>query len=383
MRSPPASAPRPRRTFPTPQRVRHLHQLCALLAAVDGQRPRTDPIEWTGVTALARRLLLVPALWCAVARAGLIDEVPEPVAARLRQAHRQNIARNAMFRAQLETAVQALNQAGIRPVLFKGSLYLFDGTFLDAGERTQWDLDLAVSPEELTSAVTALNAIGYRPKPTRPFATPHELPLRADHQLGDLELHSSLGSPPIPDVLPMDMARMTGTPLEAGSARALGLCPTDSVIHNVLHAQLQDLNHACGGIAVRQLHTLTRLTQAHAERIDWPRVWHAFEAHRLTGVLQAYLHQAETLLRASVPPGPQSRRPAAAHHLFCLACWELGWPTDVLRNLRFAFGREYLSATYDRPDPGGWLIRLRAAHALQLLHSRGRTVLRDATVRRV
>ena len=48
-----------------------------------------------------------------------------------------------------------LNEAGIVPLLFKGSLYLFDGTFPELGARVMSDLDLMIRTEQLSAAVDA------------------------------------------------------------------------------------------------------------------------------------------------------------------------------------------------------------------------------------
>ena len=140
-------------------------------------------------------------------------------------------------------------------------MYLVDGTFPDRGERSQWDLDLAVSPEEFPRATAALEAVGYQREATKPFLHPHELSLVKGRDGPPLELHDSLGSPPIPQLLPHQDLVAGARPVELGCARALALSPSHAVMHNVLHAQIQDRNHSVAGIPVRQLHTLTRLTR--------------------------------------------------------------------------------------------------------------------------
>lgn len=369
---------------PLPPRTRSLLQLCGVLAAGRPLPPRNgwDTVDWGPVTRLATDLLLAPALWTAVARARLGPVVPPPLAEQLKVAHRRNTVRNVALRAQLAEAVGALNSAGIVPLLFKGSLYLVDGTFRDHGERFQWDLDLAVAPQESTPATVALGALGYRPAPSKPSRYRHELSLVRGGDVAPLELHASLGEPPIPRALPIGLVVRGARSIDVGGARAAGLSATHAAIHNVLHAQVQDMNHSVAGIPVRQLHTLTRLIEAHDEAIDWDAVRWGFTEPALSRVLSAYVYQAETLFAAPAPPGIRCGTGALMHHLWCLAFWELGWPADALRNLRYAFGREYLAATYERSGQGRRLVSLRTRHAYRLVRDRGRGVLSEVTMRR-
>lgn len=366
-----------------PGRIRRLAVLCDLLGAGSPEGAYGDGVvDWVRLVREAGERLLGPALWSALTRHGLAAAPPAPLAESLKLAHRRNTARNLGLRSQLIEAVTVLNGEGIVPLLFKGSLYLIDGTFPDRGERSQWDLDLAVSPDEFARATAALGSFGYRPEVTKPFLHPHELSLIKGDNRPPLELHDSLGSPPIPQLLPHREVLAAARQVELGPARALGVSASHAVMHNVLHAQVQDRNHSVAGLPVRQLHTLTRLLQAHGDAVDWEAVRRRFADPRLSPVLSAYAHQAEVLFRAPLPGGLGDGLGPRLHHLRSLLFWQLGWPADVMRNLQFAFNEEYLAATYDAGGAGRSRSGLRIRHAYELVRSRGRGVFADTLAKR-
>jgi len=308
-----------------------------------------------------------PALAVAARRHGFTGAIPEPANRRLEVAYRRNRSRNVALRSQLQEAIAALNAGGIVPLLLKGSLYMLDGTFPDPGERVQWDLDLVVAPAQRRQAIAALERIGYQTQVAKPFLHPHETLLRRPGAIATVELHESLGSPPLPELLPLEDVLARSQDVPGAGGEAAGLAPADAVVHHVVHAQIQDLNYAVAGIPLRQLHTLSRLLAHRDDEIDWGDVRSRLKAPRLNRSLVAYLHHAHRLLDAPVPSAMADNPRASAHLTVSLVFWQLGWPADVLRNLRFAFGTEYLESLYgnSRMGRGKWWRRLR--HAVNLL----------------
>lgn len=242
--------------------------------AVCAGPPDRPAATWRDAAAVALAEGLGGALWAAV-RDLPAGTVPPAAAAALRAAHRATLGRNLLVRRQLDDVLDALVAAGVEPVPLKGALYLFDGTLPELGVRETGDLDVAVSPEAFERSVAALCRAGYRLAPGRPFAHPHELPLKGG--VATLELHVSLGSPPIPAVVPLD----------AAVARA-------------------------------------------ERRGRWVRLW----------------------------------------------------PTDVARNLSFAFGRAYLDDRYHHGDRPLRLALARCRHAVHLAAHGPRRALRSTLVRR-
>ena len=80
----------------------------------------------------------------------------------LRQSLRANTVRNMTISAQALKLTRQLNQAGITPLLLKGTARLLQTQDEKLGFRKQADIDLLVRPEELEAAGNVFLADGYR-----------------------------------------------------------------------------------------------------------------------------------------------------------------------------------------------------------------------------
>jgi hypothetical protein len=334
---------------------------------------------WSGVLALARELSVTAPLFAAVREAA--HAVPASVAEELRQSHLENTLRNVRLRQQLTQAAEALNADGIVPLLFKGSLQLVDGTLAGVGDRSMIDLDLLVPGDQLQAADEALRGLGYAPDPGKPFLHPHELPFLRARAAGPIELHVELGSPPIPSVLPAAEAWADSSELPFGDAVARALSPTHQVLNNILHSAVQDLDHAVGALPLRQLLTLSQLVRTHGSAVDWAEIDRRMELPGLGGELRDHLWLAHRVAGMPRPDASRRVRPRV-HEARVLASFALGWPADVQRNLRFAFGRAYLDSLYEHGDRSLKLTEARIRHAAHLVRRDGRSVLTKALGRK-
>ena len=104
--------------------------------------------DWTTVVALANKTWLSPQLYCAIERAGRLDQLPPDARDYLAFIHDSNLERNRRLRAQLLEAVAAFNGVGIWPTLLKGSVALFVPPEDGLGSRMTSDLDIGVEPHE-------------------------------------------------------------------------------------------------------------------------------------------------------------------------------------------------------------------------------------------
>jgi hypothetical protein len=338
-------------------------------------------IGWSDLVAVAVELGVAPALWCAAREVG--DALPAQVAHELRDHYRANTLRNSRFRRQLTEAVHALNAAGIEPLLFKGGLQLVDGT-AGLGQRWMSDIDLAVPQQMWERAVDALRAIGYRQAPGAPFDHIHELPLARLHTPGLLDLHARIGSAPVVNsVLPLSEAWSASSELSFGGAQARALSPTHQVLQNVLHAAIQDLNHVVGGLPLRQLVELARLADVQRSTVDWTAIQAQMQAHGLSRVFEDHLWLAHRLVGMDIPRARSAGAGARFHEARVLTSFALGWPAEAQRNLRFAFGREYLDWLYEHGDRPVSLTGARVRHAALTLRRDGRQVVRQALQRRI
>jgi hypothetical protein len=330
------------------------------------------------VAALAAELGVGGALWSAVpdGQAGLPLRAREQLA----MAHLADTARNLRFRRGLVEAVQALNDAGITPLLFKGSLALVDGTLPDLGDRWMVDLDLAISAGQTGGAGAVLVDLGYIPEPGAPFLHPHELPYYR-WRSGPIELHVELGSPPMPSVLPASEAWADSSEVYVGSGVARGLSRTHQVLHNIVHSAVQDLNHEVGGLPLRQLLELSRLVRVHGAAVDWALIKGRLDEHGLGRELRDHLWLAHRFAGMPLPDGAWPGR-ARWHERRVIGSFALAWPPHVHRNLRFAFGPAYLDSLYGHGNRPVHLAAARIRHAARLLRHDGRRVIRDVRARR-
>jgi hypothetical protein len=353
-----------------------------LAGALAGDVSKVGRANWSDVEKLADEHLVSPALWVALSRQGSAEQLPVPVADRLRTAYLQNVGRNLALRLQAREVIGALNRSGVEPILLKGALYLLDGTLSDVGERVMADLDLVVPHGDFATSAEALEDIGYRPEPGKPYLHPHELPMVRPDRAGSVELHRDVGSPPLPSVLPTTEVWESSAPLAVDGLRARALSPTHRVLHNVLHAQVQDLNFFSGGLPLRQLLTLVLLDQTLGPKIDWSGVREPMRRHGLGSAFHSYVFLAHRLFRMPLPAGEAVTTGGVTHYLRCLAFLELGWPADLIRNVSFALGADYLDHLYGHKGRPAHLAFARARHLGRVCREQGRASLSEAFAKR-
>jgi hypothetical protein len=372
--SPSAVAPAPWSPLRSPRR-----RVQALLALGDAlapsQRRRVRP-DWADVTSVAVELWLAPSLWCAVAQeAGGIPAAPAEL---LHEHYRVNTLRNLRFRREYRDVVGALNGAGIVPLVLKGGASLMEATVRPVGERYMNDLDLAVPPEAVTDAVAALRPVGYLPLAAEGFLHPQEVTLVKRQAPGPVDLHVEIGVPPIPSILPLADAWAGSVELPTDGLQARALGPTDRVLHNILHASVQDLDHAVAGLPFRQLVTLTRLAGDLGPAVDWAAIRDLMTTHGLGPVLRDHLWLAHDLAGLELPAGTPRTTGARVHEARVVAGFGLGWPAHLQRNLRWAFEPAYLAERYGGTDRPLGLLRARLRHAVNLVRNQGLTAAREA-----
>ena len=314
---------------------------------------------------LADELAVTPSLWSALQRFDI--EPPQSALDAFRQHHSWNVARNMGLRQGLAEAVVALNAVHIVPLLFKGSLSLVDGSVDDMGGRFMADLDLAVPAESLALAADALRDVGYEPLLRKPFEPVHDLPLVSQATSEVIDLHVELGSQSVATVLPVSVAWAASSELRFASAQARGLSPTHQVLHCILHSALQDVDHASGGLPLRQLVTLTHLARVHSSAIDWSEIETRAEKNGVDEVVRDHLWLAHRLAGLSLPGRRWDGVRPRLHEFRVLANFSLGWPADLHRNLHLAFDSAHLDSLYAHGGRPSRLAVARVRHALQML----------------
>jgi hypothetical protein len=354
-------------------RARH-RALGEISITAAGRPPDLNADTWRALADLADQHLLTAALRAAVRRSPPLV-IPDDVSARLETAYRQNFGRTMRIGAQLHDVVTTLNAAGVVPAPLKGSLHLLEGTFGHPAQRVMADLDLLVAPDELGLATGALRSAGYRSRRRPDFASSHEIPMFGPGTAVPVEIHAGLGGRAVVNVLPT-AAYFEGTVVERDGLTYRVAKPAHVVLHNVLHAQLQDRNHQVLGLPLRQLHTLTAFVGRHGPGVDWSEVRSRMAQADHTAVLRAYLYLAHCFMALPAELAPPATASLRARRAACMVNADLGGrPGDVVRNLQDAFAADYLRHRYG-PEPS--LPRLRLRHAANLWRLRGRSTISDA-----
>src|SRR5688572_32527646 len=93
--------------------------LAQLTACLRGELPVTP--DWRGILMMANRALVTAQLYEALARTGAVQNLPDDVHRFLLEVSQRNCERNRRLSRQLGEALQALNDAGIEPILLKGA----------------------------------------------------------------------------------------------------------------------------------------------------------------------------------------------------------------------------------------------------------------------
>jgi hypothetical protein len=362
-------------------RVATLLSLCRALRGREALAvPGARRPGWEEIVALALDLDVAPSLWLALQASG--QTIPASPAERLQDNYRGNTVRNLRLRRDLAEAVQALNRVEIIPMLLKGALELVDGTWERPGERWMVDLDLAVPRGRIAPAFRALEGLGYRAADVKDYLHPHETPLVRGRSAGPIEVHVELGTDRLASVLPAAEAWSHGYELTFDGARARALAPTAQVLHNILHAAVQDRSHAVGGLPLKQLVTLTALARVHGSDVDWDAIRRRMESQGLGRALRAHLWLASRLtgmpIPAAVPCGVRER----LHELRVLVGFGLPWLTETQRNVRFVLGPEYLHSLYP-PGRGQSLVVTRMRHIAHVVRRDRLGIVRRAAERKM
>ena len=258
-----------------------LHFVCASLSPGADPAPALQDaiaqgtVDWQRVCWLAGVHLVTPSLAGALRRKGLFDRLPAEVRDYLDAMQALNRERNAVFLRELTGAVGHLNRAGIEPLLLKGSIALLPDQYPGSCDRVIGDLDLLVPESAVEAAFAALEGSGYRPVLSETESAEDQ---RRHHDFGFthpdhpvmVEIHRRLLHDKRDDArLRAGLAEQRATLPGTGLAVRVPDLET-RLLHNFLHTQIQDMNHALLCLSHRQLLEFAWLR--HGRPWDWPRL---------------------------------------------------------------------------------------------------------------
>lgn len=239
--------------------------LQALAALLNGGNPDEGP--WDLVIQEANRHLVAPALYACFRDHDLLGLMPADVENYLRLLHGLNEERNRRLKQQAVEAVSVLNEAGIEPLLIKGSALLMIIPERRLGTRMISDLDIVVDKGAVERSVARLLGIGYQTLPDNPG--PHAYgKFYRPFDVGSVDLH---WRPPGPAYLFAEGQPLGSASLELLGARMKIPLPEEWVTHLIVHDMLHDNGLRTGDVNLRRLLDCREIVGSGYD-IDWGMV---------------------------------------------------------------------------------------------------------------
>ena len=273
--------------------------------------PDLDPADWLPLYRFACNHLVAPQWTAALERRGWPAGIPDEARDALQALRMLNEARNRRLRDMLRETARLLNAVGIVPLPLKGAIALLPGQYPDAGDRIMGDLDIAVEPEQMQTAIDALHGAGYHLPPNlHPYlwrdTGHHHAPALAEPTgYGYVELHRAIyHQEPVSLALPLAavLAEATRLDWEGVVLRVPSL--RHRLIHNSLHYQFQDRAIFTDRRSLRSLLELARLRgMPEAATLDWPALLAALDGHGAGDALRLDLLATQTLFGMPLPAG--------------------------------------------------------------------------------
>src|ERR1700752_3268258 len=163
-------------------------ELINLCKCLRGELP--ERVDWLSLLGLANQTLTTPSLFNVVDR--FEQRIPQDVCAYVHNIFRRNADRNNRLIAQLEEATIALNERGVKPVLFKGAAGLAAASDARRGTRLITDLDLMVDAKQVEVAHAAIADRGYEIDCQATAGDEKRCAdLKRPHDVGMIDLHSA------------------------------------------------------------------------------------------------------------------------------------------------------------------------------------------------
>lgn len=350
---------------------RALLSLTTILAA-DGRRTvRLDQDEnaWMEILELANAHLLAPALHGRIAARENAGDMPADVLMYLSELHDLNRRRNGSLHRQCEEIVAAFNDNGIVPILLKGGIALYETDAQRFGERMMRDLDLLVRRRDVQAAKRALEELGYYILNAYPEGHHAVAEFARAGDVATVDLHTELVDPSY--VLPAERVMDRAVRLMSEAGVIYAPCPTDRILHHVLHAQVHYLaNFYRAELDLGQVHDFWRMIAVFDAEIDWPEIERRMRKHRLAVPLHAYLLATRRLLGMDWPLATRGAWLARFESRLAVARLVRPWLGIVmvpLGNLRRGFAWHRMRALY---GPRKALVAARVRHAAQFLHKK-------------
>jgi hypothetical protein len=148
-----------------------------------------EEFVWTGSSHY-----VLPALYSAFRRNGLLPLLPEDLSMHLEHIYSLNFRRNLGILDQCREIGTFLNHKGIELLFLKGAGILLSGIYNDLGDRIMEDIDILIPEKDLQKATEYLSILGYLPPEIDPggkvYEDHHHLPpIVCKEKAAPVEIH--------------------------------------------------------------------------------------------------------------------------------------------------------------------------------------------------
>jgi len=298
-----------------------LLSLCRCLKPGDDV-PALSEAQWQRVIELANSHYLTPALGWSLKEKAQLNQLPADAEGFLTGAFSLNRSRNEKIRKQAVELMTALSEAGIRSVIMKGGVYLFEEDEAAFSTRMMVDLDILVPEERLDASAEVAASLGYRVLEESDELFQHIDPLGRPGDLASVEIHRHVGMQR--RILPAAEVLRDAQPLIYGGKSFCVPTPTHRAVHAIFHSEVQaQSNYALGHIPLRYLHDLRLLRDKHETEIDWGEVASRLSARGYGHFVPGFLYLANRLLGLRTPESVPVTWRARRHYDWCQA--QLRW----------------------------------------------------------
>lgn len=139
---------------------------CSAAVSREGQAwelPETNDISWHGLIKLADQHGVIPLLHRALG--SVHGSISEDQMERISRLHQTNLHRSLFLARELIRILDALNEAGIEVLPYKG-VTVAETIYGDMALRQPGDIDLLIRPSDFSRARQVLGQLGYKPHET-------------------------------------------------------------------------------------------------------------------------------------------------------------------------------------------------------------------------
>jgi hypothetical protein len=344
-----------------------LWSLCCCLKP-GGNVPALSNGQWQQVIDLANLYYLTPALAWTLEQKKPTYQMPADAWAFLEGALDLNRSRNKQIRLQALEVTGALAAAGIRPVILKGGVCLFEEGEEAFNSRMMVDLDILVAEDQLPSALDVAAGLNYE---VLGGYNERSHDIKCKPRSGDrvmIEIHRFLG--PQRTLLPPETVMCQATLLETGSSQILIPSLSHRVLHNIFHAQVQNRGHVLGRVSLRGLHDLGLLLKSESREVNWPAIEDAMVTHGYGKALWSYLYAGQRLLDLPITLHEAHAQRAQRHFrrsMRQIQFRRLQIMVDLLGALSHPFNRPLIEYLYGPSKSSASLNLKRCRHAFRMI----------------